>query len=1410
MGKNKEQKFLLKYTNRHLLNIFEPNYYVELGSIDLEILNDFLNGEMIDLKKLADERILVEGTGKITSDFAHELEYQLNYLKGFSEKNSSTKLFLTCGIIKYYTTIKQEVYAPLLLIPIKIYQTTKDRWEMVKSGEIIENELLMQRLRELTIEPLPRGEDFKVSYDIDRFCEKVSKASGCLYEIGNFLTFARTEYPDLNFTNEELLDTSSFFEYPISEIYGQALAYNRPVLPSNIYQKYVLVKAHRWESFSVGGKLQSGKTSTIINIIADLVSRNKQVLYVNSDQLALGAFHHRLLKLGLSNYTLNLVNPFVHPKINITSSSYQLRGIKKTLQSLLKKILTFDDLLDFKYYGYRYREIIENQLELAINGYVQETLPIVEKLEKFEVEAIYEKLQEIEKALTHIGPYEKSCWRTLESYYTKSDLKEVTEATIAFKGIQIDIENEYNQFNKSYRLHPTTTIKDAHRLIYILKGFSDNIPPYSWHLVKDYKKANKELPALKKLQSDYINLETKIANTYNGDIETVDVDSIFKTLLGPYYEVKDNIYLDRLLYNLKSLKTLTKRINQNRKIINESITALKATFKIRAVEDYMYDVLADINEYLDHHQCQLPWIIQSFDNNPNILDDYNNDYLNYLEYNDLQVRIKRYLKKGTTFDYQALYALLTLEDDQKLLQKIINYKQLKEDEIYFFDLIAYLKRYLELVDILNNKIKKHNFKNFDELAFNSLEYKAYVELIDRPPREKIFIKKILEDYLTKTDKKRASAKDRLMAFSKNYLDNLDIIKQLKYYNINIVTNQATKKLSALYQFGQYFNNVYSINEKYRPFFKKNNLVLFEDYQELLQDVEKYYRLQNTLNAKESDYQYLFGEYYRGFKTDCVFIERMTAYFQLFLEIVLNTKDLDELLNRDTLLEIIGHRKTLERLYENWYSCYRRFSKLFRDSKAHFFEDPIEDNIKIIEMYVNKLPVLPDAITVIENLVFLKRYGLIELSGGIESGVYAHNLSQRFMATVYQQFQRAIETKYPLLKDFTEALTLVKSYSILEQEWLRQNVEKFVMKKASQSDRFKNKLKLLSPFNVNRMVSMTQRDYQVYLVDIDLFNSNLNLKQFDTIIIDDAHLDNSNKYYRLDEPLNQVIIFGDKTFTSSVSNNLMQRIIPSAITPLKYRYQELNNYFDNQLGINNIYIPRFDDNIEIKKVASLEAFVKDIIASTNTSQVINMVFGTSLTKYKLNQLFLNILNEYDKISAWMYNLKFLNALTDDASMAEDIYFLFDDFKMMEAEVLQKVLTNFNQATNKFYLVYIEELNDEKNEQMEEKLKELTIKRESFNQSYNPIVRYLKQELEKNQLECYWGVGAINLIVKGNKPYGFIIIGIDGEEYPLIDLYQYYYQTFVKFGWQIEFIYAPSFVQNPQGMVKKILKTVIKND
>ena len=88
-----------------------------------------------------------------------------------------------------------------------------------------------------------------------------------------------------------------------------------------------------------------------------------------------------------------------------------------------------------------------------------------------------------------------------------------------------------------------------------------------------------------------------------------------------------------------------------------------------------------------------------------------------------------------------------------------------------------------------------------------------------------------------------------------------------------------------------------------------------------------------------------------------------------------------------------------------------------------------------------------------------------------------------------------------------------------------------------------------------------------MANVDIFNSDLILSNFDTIIIDDCHIASSNKYHRIDEG-KQVLLFGDKSFRTSVSNSLLNRINPGTIVHLNRRYYPMTDIFKNDWSTSN--------------------------------------------------------------------------------------------------------------------------------------------------------------------------------------------------------------------------------------------------
>jgi hypothetical protein len=573
-------------------------------------------------------------------------------------------------------------------------------------------------------------------------------------------------------------------------------------------------------------------------------------------------------------------------------------------------------------------------------------------------------------------------------------------------------------------------------------------------------------------------------------------------------------------------------------------------------------------------------------------------------------------------------------------------------------------------------------------------------------------------------------------------------------------------------------------------------------------------MKKELEAQDDRYYYLFGEFYHGFKTDCTALERLAAYFELFRGTIQNEDDLVDLLDRDTLTEIIRQSNVLEKLYEKWYAGFRRFGKLFRGGKLSFFEESFADNLNRINDHVKHLPELPEVFAVLSGLSFLRKYALDDLADGIYNGIYAKGMADGFILTILNRYKNAIENDSELLKQFPSVMEAAEDYSILEKTYLKQNMETIMSKHPLLDE--KSRKKELRTQDYRHLLDSLSRDKQLFLSDLDIMNTDLDLTLFDTVIVDDAHLENSNKYNRLDENLNQIIIFGDRSFTTSVANNLMQRIKPSAIVDLKYRYQRMGSDFHNELSSSNIYIPRFEANVGVMKINSLNSVIDAVISTYNQSfeKVTNIIIASNKTRHILFQQLLSKLASKlryeDALRIMKTRINIIDAIHENAMFADDIYVIFDDFKMMETDIIQRILNNFHQANNRLVIAYLEDNTEERDQKTLHQIESLLDKKSEPPHNPRPLYRYISEELQKAGIITDYGFGCMDFIIRGLPNIGIILIGLKQEESkPFIDIYQYYYQAFINYGWDIRIIYVPPLTDNPHQIVEEIIEMVNRN-
>ena len=168
--------------------------------------------------------------------------------------------------------------------------------------------------------------------DIDKLCYHVANELKSPIDPTNYLTIVHVEYPDISLDKDFMEIENSVNEMTEEVLFNRFFKEIKPIFPTNLAQKYILLKANEKDNFSVDGKLGCGKTYTIMNIIADAIAKDKTVLYVNQDEDNIFDLEKNLTYLGLSEYTYNLtknLREIVKPEATIEDIDISISHCKE-------------------------------------------------------------------------------------------------------------------------------------------------------------------------------------------------------------------------------------------------------------------------------------------------------------------------------------------------------------------------------------------------------------------------------------------------------------------------------------------------------------------------------------------------------------------------------------------------------------------------------------------------------------------------------------------------------------------------------------------------------------------------------------------------------------------------------------------------------------------------------------------------------------------------------------------------------------------------------------------------------------------------------------------------------------------------------------------------------------------------
>ena len=334
----------------------------------------------------------IEGDKSLKADLSpSELQKRLFYIdqqaKTMVQEQGYNILYIACGFVEWIDNKKpkQKNLAPLILIPVEIERKKAgNSFSISWTGEDLQHNISLEaKFREEGIE-IPKFEPVSYIEGVDQYLMSVKKVISRYrkWDVNTnvalgFFSFTKfVMYNDLNpeswsedvdLTKNELIEAifnpsknvydNTFKEEDIDTKLHYKTMYQ--VLDADSSQISVIENVKAGHNLVVEGPPGTGKSQTIVNLIAELIAEGKTVLFVSEKMAALEVVKSRLDSVGLGKFVLELHSHKTRRK-KLLKELQKATNVRATrdlkLDQTLRKLENLRDQLD------KYAEIIHQPL----------------------------------------------------------------------------------------------------------------------------------------------------------------------------------------------------------------------------------------------------------------------------------------------------------------------------------------------------------------------------------------------------------------------------------------------------------------------------------------------------------------------------------------------------------------------------------------------------------------------------------------------------------------------------------------------------------------------------------------------------------------------------------------------------------------------------------------------------------------------------------------------------------------------------------------------------------------------------------------------------------------------------------------------------------------------------------------
>ena len=1412
MANEFKNRIRLAKDNDHLLDIFTDDYYLELGTIEYDVISNLLKGKLVEYTHIAYYDIMKRGIGAMESN-SKEMQYKLPFMhfNNIVNKNKANILVITYGLLLQRKGYK-ESFVPMILIPVKMYiENDTIYFQMISKP--MENPYIKHERQDFRNE-LYNKEKMDDIYLMDRYVMNFVKHQTSNVRLENYLTFVKTEQPEVQI-HHEMFKLDNAYGATLTEKYaieGRSANYNITALDQN--QRNAVAIASKGNSFAITGYEGTGKTTTLINIASDAIKNGKRVLYISNNDSTLDKVYETFKEKKLDSFVTSFSKPFfmINEKNHENKRGQVLDYVlKNELSDHYQEIERYENKLSSKICNTPLIEIM-NELILTPKPqslFSDKIMKDSYDLYKYEIHEIIHALKVIDEKMAKIGSFKDSHFVNIPITHQITDINQPMHL---IQNIYVNysiLQKERVALEQEFGIADIVNYARFKNLITYYTKLNKKRIPSSWYneyldgrttkeAFKNFNEAKKVFVKLKGEIEHYQNTLKEIKSIYNINKSKFNVEKAINDITSNLFKKEDVKTVDAVLRDYVKIFDETKKAKE----LSNSLESIFGKMKAKLGYSLLLndtELIEEVNDYinvLSKGYFSKTWL--DFSKSEGIL---NKMIMIETTLDQYEESVNVYTKY---FD-----SLLSLDNNIKTLET----KNHDQNSKFKHILISKLLPHLYYIRKNNLKISQLK-KDYKDLTYSEYKYKVHVSDVYKEfivKHNKIANEKVRNQVDKALQDLRSSGIVDILEIIKNYQNTLDSINGLyKYfldYKLVNSTDCIIEKMDAIRLTHNYMAKVSDWQKAMSEFLMiPQKQILFNTYLYFEQKERELNNVKMSINNNKS-YKFLFEALFQGENTKPTEILNLINDFDIYLTLFNKPSSLVQSFDAKIDKDILDHISSSNEIINDINDNFLGYIKLFKDSVSKYYYDDLTTVIANFKTLLESREELRLYLDISNKMKIILKYKLNDLNNYIIAND-KERVTNRFKYSYYNHVYNEYVNSNPEFLSVQEYNKSLEKITHLENDLIDSNIE---ILKISNSHHCKTgKAKNM---NYNQYIINNSGSKLLFLSDTNIVNLFLDMTLFDLVLIDDAQLLNANEYHKAIK-CQQVIIAGTEQLQTSISNSLISRIRHNAIMPFKYRYtrtpltllmkmKNIKGRFYSDINKNKgVSICKDNYNSLIAKLikrnseAKINFFTSSIAKAHNIYQVIgNILYDKGLSANEISKYFEDKLNICDLKLGYSieadYNILDLSTYHD----VNDEYISYNMADLLiscgsELIILDsKNLLNKSDKNKKFVELIINII--------EEEPKELTYLPQTLQDK-------ISKTLRRSQIKTLGSYYPLSLVLEyDNKYYGLMIIeNPECTEFTIINEYR----EFKSNDFPISVVWLSDLVDDFGKAMQKVVKEI----